>query len=177
MIPARSEIHLRKATADDVAALRALYAASVEALAPGLYNPDQIAAWSGHASAPAFAAFILDPLTLIAHDHQQRVGFCGIEPTGHIASLYVHPEQGRRGIATTLLCAALDRCPMPSDGHWSAEASLLSRPVFARCGFAQVGVEQTEQNGVRFERFLMRRDPGAHPCAFSGCRYEATLEP
>jgi hypothetical protein len=62
----RIEIHLRRATADDVAALRALYAASVEALARGLYSPQQIAAWASHASAPAFTAFILDPLTLIA---------------------------------------------------------------------------------------------------------------
>jgi hypothetical protein len=53
---------------------------------------------------------------------------------------------------------ALNRCARPTRGHWFAEASLLSRPVFERLGFAQVAVEQTERDGVRFERFLMRRE-------------------
>ncbi|WP_462322163.1 GNAT family N-acetyltransferase [Halochromatium sp.] len=153
------DIRFRLAERQDLTALRALYAASVEAAAPGDYSPQQIAAWAGYASEPAFAAFVLDPMTLIAIRDQQRIGFCGIELSGHITSLYVHPDHLRCGIGTALLGEALKRCPRPLAGHWFAEASLFSRPVFARLGFEQVGLEQTERGDVGFERYLMRCIP------------------
>jgi hypothetical protein len=67
-------------------------------------------------------------------------------------------EQRFRAMTDMLLRTALDRCPSPSDGHWSAEASLLSRPVLERLGFKQVTVEHSVRNGVGLRRFRMRRD-------------------
>jgi putative acetyltransferase len=162
----RLDIALRIAASPDIAQLRALYAAAVRGLAPEHYSPEQIAVWSGYAQAPAFRQFILHPLTVLATHDDEPIGFCGVEPTGHIASLYVHPAHVRRGIGSLLLRAALDRCPSPSDGHWSAEASLLSRPVFARFGFKQVAVEHSVRDGVAFERYRMRRDQeqNKHSC-------------
>ena len=157
MATSTSDIALRLAIPEDIEALRHVYATSVKALAQGHYSIEQIAVWAGYAEAPAFVDFILEPLTILATVDRQPIGFCGVEPTGHIASLYVYPDHGRRGIGTALLREALDRCATPTRGHWFVEASLLSRPVFERLGFAQVAIEQTERAGVRFERLLMRR--------------------
>jgi len=154
----RPDIALRIAAPQDIEKLRALYAAAVRGLAPGHYSPEQVAVWSGYAQPPAFRDFILHPLTILATHDGEPIGFCGVEPNGHIASLYVHPGHARRGIGSLLLRTALDRCPSPSDGHWSAEASLLSRPVFERLGFKQVAVEHSVRDGVGFERYRMRRD-------------------
>jgi putative acetyltransferase len=166
-IMTRLDIALRIAASPDISQLRALYAAAVRGLAPGYYSSEQIAVWSGYAQGPAFMDFILCPTTLVATHDDEPIGFCGVEPTGHIASLYVHPRHARRGIASLLLRTALDRCPSPSDGHWSAEASLLSRPVFERFGFKQVAVEHSVRDGVGFERYRMRRDrvQDKHSCA------------
>jgi len=142
----------------DVDPLRGIYAAAVNALAQGHYSGRQIAVWAGYAEAPAFVDCILKPLTILATIAQQPIGFCGIEPTGYVASLYVHPDHARRGIGITLLRAALERCATPTRGYWFAEASLLSRPVFERLGFGQVGLEQTDRRGIGFERFQMLRD-------------------
>jgi putative acetyltransferase len=154
----RLDIALRIAASPDIAQLRALYATAVRGLAPGYYSSEQIAVWSGYAQGRAFTDFILHPLTILATHADEPIAFCGVEPNGHIASLYVHPAHARRGIGSLLLRTALDRCPSPSDGHWSAEASLLSRPVFARFGFKQVAVERSVRDGVAFERYRMRRD-------------------
>lgn len=153
-----SELHLRVAAEPDVAKLRAVYAASVRALASGHYTPEQIRAWAGYAETPAFIDLIAEPLTLLATQNQEPIAFCGIESSGRIASVYVHPDYGRRGIATSLLREAFNRCPRPTEGHWFAEASWLSRTVLERLGFKQVGVEQVERDRVCFERYRMQCD-------------------
>ena len=152
------DVALRIAASQDIAELRTLYATAVRGLAPGHYSPEQIAVWSGYALAPAFRDFILNPLTILATHKDGLLGFCGVEPNGHVASLYVHPAHARRGVASLLLRTALDRCPSPSEGHWFAETSLLSRPVFERLGFKQVAVEHSVRDGVGFKRYRMRRD-------------------
>lgn len=169
-----SDITLRIAAPADVDRLRALYAAAVRESAPGRYSREQIAVWSGYAWAPGFEGFVLDPLTILATHDEETVGFCGVEPTGHIASLYVHPSFARRGIGSLLLRAALDRCPSPSSGCWSAEASVLSRPVFQRLGFTQIGVEHSMRDRVGFERYRMRRDRRSdHDALADGARVGA----
>ena len=162
MATSASDIALRLAIQEDIEALRHVYATSVKALAQGHYSIEQIAVWAGYAEVPAFVDLILEPLTIVAMVDRQPIGFCGVEPTGHIASLYVHPNHARRGIGAALLREALDRCATPTRGHWFAEASLLSRPVFERLGFAQIAVEHTDRDGVRFERFLMRCEWSPH---------------
>jgi len=162
MATSTSDIALRLAIPEDIEALRHVYATSVKALAQGYYSSGQIAVWAGYAEVPAFVDFILEPLTIVATVDRQPIGFCGVEPTGHIASLYVHPDHARRGIGMALLGEALNCCATPTRGHWFAEASLLSRPVFERLGFAQIAVEHTDRDGVRFERFLMRREWAPH---------------
>ena len=161
------DLALRIADSVDIAQLRDLYAAAVRGLAPGHYSPEQIAVWSGYAEAPAFRDFILHPLTILATHDDEPIGFCGVARNGHIASLYVHPSHARQGIASLLLRTALDRCASPSDGHWSAEASLLSRPVFERLGFKQVAVEHSVRDGLGFECYRMRRDLGQTAAAAS----------
>ena len=158
MATSTSDIAIRLATFEDIGQLRLIDAASVRALARGHDSRRHIDAWAGYAEAPAFIDFVLKPLIVLATVDRHPIGFCGVEPTGHIASLYVHPDHARRGIGTALLREALDRCATPTRGHWFAEASLLSRPVFDRVGFAQAGVEQSDRAGIRFERFLMRRE-------------------
>ena len=148
-------VAIRDADAADIPALRGIYRGAVHALAPGLYAEDQIAAGSGFAAAPEFDGFVLDVRSFVAVRDGRPVGFCGIAPDGHVASVYVDADECRRGIGTLLLLHALDACPAPTSGRWYAEASLLSRGLFARCGFRQTGVERVERGGVVFERYLM----------------------
>jgi hypothetical protein len=68
-------------------------------------------------------------------------------------------DLARRGIGEQLLRHALDVCPAPTSGRWFAEASLLGRGLFRRCGFRETGIEQASRGGVEFERYLMARLP------------------
>jgi putative acetyltransferase len=150
---------MRLARRADLPALRAIYADSVSVLAPACYSADQVHAWAAFAQDGAFHDFILDVATWVVIDAVEGVplGFCGIGDDGHVASLYVAPAHGRRGIGASLLRHALNQCPRPSSGRWFAEASRLSRPVFERIGFRLVAIERTQRDGVAFERERVER--------------------
>jgi putative acetyltransferase len=137
---------IREAVEADVPLLAELYAGSVKMLAPGAYTPEQVAAWAGFAEdTEAFRRWALEARTLVMEDDSGILAFCGVEATGHVASLYVRADRARRGIGTQLLQIALD----------PAGASGL--PVFKRLGFAVVGIEKGACGGAMFERYLVRK--------------------
>jgi putative acetyltransferase len=148
----------RTATEQDVPALAELYAGSVLALGPQLYDDDQVASWAAFAShTDAFRRFVLEPTTFVAEDETGILGFCGIFDDGHIASLYVRPDRGRRGIATQLLEAALDYAVHQRIEFVNAHASRLSHPLFLKLGFKTVRTEVARRDSVSFERYLVER--------------------
>jgi putative acetyltransferase len=151
-------MHLRTATEADVPALADLYAGSVLALGPQLYDGDQVASWAAFASdTDGFRRFVLEPTTFVAEDESGIVGFCGIFDDGHIASLYVRPDRARRGVGTRLLEAALDYATRHGIEFVNAHASRLSHPLFLKFGFTTVRSEIAQRNAVGFERYLVER--------------------
>lgn len=148
---------LRYAVPEDVPALRTVYADAVHALAPPLYSAEQVRVWASFAEQDELVAFILESDTLVAEIDGRPVGFCGIGADGHVASVYVAGRAAGQGVGTQLLSQALQDHPAPTSGRYFAEASLLSRPLFLKLGFAQIGIEHADRDGIAFERFLMQR--------------------
>ena len=155
---------LRVAGAHDVPRLAELYVASVRTLGPQTYTPAQVEAWAAFAAdAAEFRRYVLDPVTLVLEDAGILVGFCGVDHRGHVASLYVRGEYGRRGLGSALLLAALEDARRRGVRRFHAEASDLSLPVFLRQGFTHVRTERASRRGVVFERHLVRREDAAGP--------------
>ncbi|MEW6683685.1 MAG: GNAT family N-acetyltransferase [Nitrospirota bacterium] len=149
---------IREATEDDVPQLAALYAGSVKALAPSAYSGEQVNAWASFAeNFEAFRRFVLEPQTIVMEDDSGILGFCGVDATGHVASLYVRADRARQGIGTRLLQVALDHAGALGVHTFHAEASELSLPVFQRFGFVVRGIEKGACGGAEFERYLVRK--------------------
>ena len=156
-------MRVREATAADVPALAALYAAAVRAAGPVHYDPAQVDAWAAFADEARFRRFVLVPLTLVADDTSAGdesgiTGFAGLRKDGHVTALYVHPDRMRRGIASALLRAVIERAEAHGLRRLTTDASKVSRPVFARHGFQVEAVETVERRGATFERYRMVRD-------------------
>lgn len=151
-------LNLRVATKADLDTLAVLFSAAIAHAAPPLYTAEQVHAW---ATAPLdsskFRAFILEPLTLVAEDQSGITGFAGLEPDGHVQSLYVRHDRMRQGIASRLLGELLTIATERGMSQLYTEASLLSRAVFERFGFRVEAVERVHRSGVEFERFRMVR--------------------
>ena len=145
----------RLAQAADVPQLAALYADAARTLGPGCYSEAQVAAWAGFAAdVAAFADYILLARTWIHTDDEQRLlGFCGINPTGEVHSLYVYPGHHRQGLGRRMLLHALEQARADGVQRFAAWVTPLSRPVFLRAGFVQVRTVTEPFNGVLFERY------------------------
>jgi putative acetyltransferase len=155
----------RLAVPQDVPALAALYALCARTLGPLVYTPEQVAAWQSFgADTAAFADYVLGAATWVmppqAPGDPADAGpwaFCGVNAQGEVKSLYVRPDQARRGLGSALLAHAIDHARQLGMRRFSAWATPLSRPVFERAGFVLTGVSREPYQGVLFDRFRLQR--------------------
>ena len=156
-------MRLRRATADDVGALGALYAQTARALGAWCYSPPQVTAWAGFGEdLAAFRPYVLEPETWIAlADDGVPLGFSGIDDTGEVRSLYVRHDAVRRGLGSALLAHGLARGAERGLRHFTAWATPFSLPVFERAGFRLVKRVREDFHGAAFERLRVERRPAA----------------
>lgn len=149
---------LRRANDADVIPLSQLYEAAVNAIGPERYSDAQVHAWAQSTrDAASFRDFLLTPMTLVAIDQDQIVGFGGVADDGHITSLYVHPLHSRQGIGTAILDELTDHAISAGANRLYSEASHFSYPLFLKSAFVDAGTEVVERNGVSFVRLLVEK--------------------
>lgn len=148
----------RLISASDFARVQKIYQNSVLQLAPSLYSPEQVIAWSSFPNHTAkFHSFIFNPDTYIIENEEEIIGFCGLEKDGHIASLYVDPRYSRQGYGTKLLQYVLNQGIKAKINRFYTEASFFSHPVFQRCGFVVLEMEHVKYGVVSFQRYKMEK--------------------
>jgi putative acetyltransferase len=152
--------HLRPANEADVPVLAALYADTARTLGPGCYTPQQVAAWARFAAdGPAFHAYVTGATTWIAQQAAGAVvlGFCGVDDSGEVRSLYVAAGRTRQGLGSTLLRHALAVARQRGLQRFQAWATPFSLPVFQRAGFVLERTVSEPFQDVLFERYRMQR--------------------
>jgi putative acetyltransferase len=124
---------------EDAPALSELTLAAIATLGLRAYSAKQVIAW---------AARHLGPPQFIRDDSQGDLILVALSPEGSPAAytvlregglvhmLYCHPDHAGQGLATALLAAAEEAARAAGVSRLHAEASEISRPVFARAGFA-----------------------------------------
>ena len=127
-------------------------------LAPSLYSPPQVKAWSQSPDDyDQFWQFIFNADTYLLLNKENIIGFCGLKSDGHIASFYVAPNFTRQGNGTKLLNYVLCKGRVKGITKFYTEASFFSQPVFSRCGFMVVTMEIVNYGNVLFERYKMEK--------------------
>lgn len=87
----------------------------------------------------------------------QPEAFCLRHPDDRIALLYCNPQWQRRGLGRTLLQAMEEQAIRTGQTVLRTEASLISRPLFARLGWQVSWREELHIAGVHFQRFRMHK--------------------
>ncbi|BAQ64774.1 GNAT family N-acetyltransferase [Geminocystis sp. NIES-3709] len=148
----------RLAVETDFEILRIIYRDTVQKLAPSLYSPDQVIAWSSSPdNIPKFYNFIFNANTYLLEEKGKIIGFCGLKSDGHITSFYIHPDFTRQGYGTQLLTYVVEKGITQGILRFYTEASFFSEPVFSRCGFSIVGMETVKYGDVSFDRYKMEK--------------------
>ncbi|HZP59358.1 MAG TPA: GNAT family N-acetyltransferase [Opitutaceae bacterium] len=142
----------------DVSAAASVYRDAVITLGPQAYSPAQVKVWATYPDdLGRFAAQLRKGLTLVCEEEGRMAAFGQLEPVDHIALLYCSSQFSRRGYATAILRRLEEQAEIQKIGGLRTEASRISRPFFARQGYAVVEVERTIRLGVEFERFKMQK--------------------
>ncbi|MER5623987.1 GNAT family N-acetyltransferase [Streptosporangium sp. NPDC002544] len=121
------------------------------------YSPDQLAAWASSDIDPAdWAAGREKAATWVAEVGGKVVGFTDIDSAGYIDMMFVDPDAGRTGVATTLLDHVREIARSEGIGELTVNASLTARPFFERHGFTVVAEQRVERRGSVLTNFRMR---------------------
>jgi putative acetyltransferase len=129
----RAMVELRRARAEDDAAIRAVHASAVRVTCRSHYDVAQVEAW-----ALRFEPDRAGGDVLVATDDGRIVGFAALAvETEEVRAVYVHPDAGRLGTGARLL-AALERIAGLRGLHaLRLEASLNAVAFYAAAGWTR----------------------------------------
>jgi ribosomal protein S18 acetylase RimI-like enzyme len=147
---------LRPATEDDRDAIAAVFLAAWRGGYRGLVPDEVIDTWTPVTVRAELAGGI--GTDVVALDDAGAVaGFVRYQPeSGYLASLYVAPGAGGRGLGRALLAYALDAMPGRDVVLWVFEANNRARTLYERAGFRPDGASLTDPRW-RTPQIRMRR--------------------
>lgn len=162
------DVEVREATADDAEQIRAVHLASIEGLAGGEYDDEQVAAWAHDRDPDDYPIGSPDAHVVVAEAGDRIVGFGWLKPDaddylqgaveGEITAVYVHPSVARRGVGTRVyeeLEATARRRGVGSLGLW---ASLPAVAFYETLGFRRTAEHTVEfSDGVEGTVVEMRK--------------------
>lgn len=106
-------VDLRRARLADAPRIREVHLAAIEAVEPGPYSPEQLAAWAHDRDPSEYPIEAEDTHAVVAESAGDVVGFGWMKPEAdpyfeadvdaEITAVYVHPELAGRGIGSRLL--------------------------------------------------------------------------
>lgn len=150
-------MNLRRAVADDVAALRGLIELSARGLSTGYYSPEQIEAAVTHVfgvdtqliadgtyfvidgpEGPAAAGGWSARRTLYGGDQMKGAADPLLDPSSEparIRAFFVHPQWARRGLARRLYDACAEAAQAAGFDHFELMATRPGEPFYAALGF------------------------------------------
>jgi len=136
----------------DAETLASLFTASVMALGPEEYSPEQCAAWASAAEdVPAFGKSLEAMLTIFVERRGDILGFAALKDKNRLEMLYVAPDHAGLGIGKALL-GVMEMLAAKR----GAEAMLVDASEVARDFFQHMGYDSEARNTVmRGEEWLV----------------------
>jgi putative acetyltransferase len=126
---------IRRATDDDRVAIARLHEASIRALGPSHYTPEEVESWAANIRPENYP---IEHEIYVAVDDAEVIGF-GHYHDGEIAAVYVHPAHTGRGVGR-LLMAKLEECGRREGAErLFLNASLNAERFYEACGYRRVG--------------------------------------
>lgn len=150
-------MELRAYLAGDAKATSVIFLRAVHETAPAHYSPEQVTAWAadfGDLDSWAAARSASDTQLALIDGH--AVGFADLDDHGYIDMLFVDPDFGRQGIASTLLDSLIALAQLRGLPALTTFASLTSRAVFERLGFVITGERYFGEGDGAAKTYAMR---------------------
>jgi putative acetyltransferase len=122
-------------TPRDGAAMLSIHTRAIELVAVRDYGEDMARSWAHGLTAERYSRSMAEgEIFEVAVFDGRVVGFCG-HKNDEICSLYVHPDFGRRGIASSLLERALRVLQDRGHRRVIVDSSITASPFYQKHGF------------------------------------------
>jgi putative acetyltransferase len=144
----------------DGAATLEVFLTAVRQTARRDYTAAQVAAWAPSDMDPVrWNARRAAAATIVAVEEPggRLIGFSDIDPSGYIDMMFVAPDMVRKGVASALLAAVVDRARSRGSAELTTFGSTTARPFFERNGFVVTEECRAVIGGIELPTFAMRR--------------------
>ena len=127
----------RRATLDDIPALKTLYRDTITTVCTDDYNAEQVQAWSSTAErSDSFAKRIETQHFFVAMSGDgEIVGFASFEESDYLDMMYVHKDFQLQGVGNSLMAAIREKASELGVTHIVSDVSITARPFFEKHGF------------------------------------------
>lgn len=130
------EVQLRAYTDADAASTLTVFLRAVRETAGADYSTEEVEAWAAeHGDIDSWAASRRAAGTRLAFVDGRLAGFTDLGDDGYVDMLFVNPDVGRRGVATTLLAETVAEARRRGMPRLTTHASRTARRFFERHGF------------------------------------------
>jgi putative acetyltransferase len=153
-------LFIRRATLTDLEPILDLFRTTVQQINAKDYSPAQVRAWVEAADKiEHWQEKIMQDYFLVAWKSETLVGFCSLQHSGYLDTLYIHPLHQREGIARALLALMEHQASQSPYEILITDASVTARPFFEKKGFRMVAeqrkiLHETELTNFRMEKIL-----------------------
>jgi putative acetyltransferase len=175
----RPRMQVRPATSADALAVFALHVASIRALGPEGYEPEQVRAWARKDHGPEGYPIEDDAHHFVVAEREvnpsggasppgthnrEVVGFGDLVPDaedadagGEVRAVYVHPEHAGRGVGSALLAELEGYARGAGVGSLELSASINAVGFYERSGYERVREDTYDTGGAELDVVVFRK--------------------
>lgn len=129
-------ITLRRYQSPDAAGTLDIFYRAIHVTAASSYSPEQIAVWAPEdIDLDSWSRKQISRNAVVAEVDGELAGFSDVDPQGYIDMMFVAPEHGRTGVATSLMSWILVEASRFGAKSLSTHASEAARAFFEKQGF------------------------------------------
>lgn len=122
------------------------------------YSPEQVQIWGNFdKKKERWKESFQNKDVFICESNNEIVGFCELEPTGHIDRFYIAHTHIGKGVGKILFQALKEKAHALNLSTLTVEASITARPFFEKMGFSLVQKQIVKIDDIAFTNFLMSR--------------------
>ncbi len=148
---------IRRATLDDIPAMKTLYRETITNICAADYNAEQIQAWSSTAErTDSLAKRIESQCFIVAvSENDEIVGFASFEEPDYLDLMYVHKDFQFQGVGGSLLAAIREKAVEVGAARIVSDVSITARPFFEKQGFRVVKKQTVRIGDVELTNYKM----------------------
>ena len=140
----------------DHLAISEIFPRAIHEIASEAYTAEQCSAWSEKKPNPDYWRKRCEKkMPFVFVQNGEVVGFLELDPDGHIDCMYVHPNEKRKGVASTLIEHAINANTSAGNQRIFVEASICAKPVFEKKGFNVIKEKEVLIKGVSLKNYDM----------------------